>query len=161
MRLSASASRTAEIGAAPYQKHCSDSSPAEFELGMIEQHVDHGRRQEGVRDAVALDQIEKLGDVGVMHDDDATAERHDRETQHAGRVGQRREREVDRTALERIAHQRQCRHGLDVAARQHDPLRLAGGAPGAGNHREIVDSLALIMPVGEVSEPAVEGGGEG
>ncbi|MET4788994.1 hypothetical protein ABIF64_001172 [Bradyrhizobium japonicum] len=83
------------------------------------------------------------------------------ETQHAGRVGQRRKREVDRAALERIAHQRQCRHRLDVAARQHDPLRLAGGAAGARDHREIVDRLALIVVVRKTGEPALERGREG
>ena len=61
--------------------------------------------------------------------------------QHAGRMRQRRQREIDRAALEGIAHQRHRRHRLDVAARQHHAFRLAGRAAGAGDHRKIVDRL--------------------
>ena len=59
---------------------------------------------------------------GRAHHDDLAAEGQHREAEHAGRVGERREREVDRAALERVAHQRDRRHRLEVGAGEHHAL---------------------------------------
>ena len=55
---SASSSRAADIGAAPYQKHCSDEV-RRVEGRVVEHHVDQRRRQERVRDPVPLDEPEE------------------------------------------------------------------------------------------------------
>ena len=72
--------------------------PSRRAPSCAEHHVDQRRRQERVGDPVPLDQREEPADVGRAHDHDLAAERQDREAQHAGGVGQRREREVDRAA---------------------------------------------------------------
>ena len=110
---------------------------------VVEQHVDQRRRQERVGHRVLLDQRQELGQVRLGHDDDLAAERHDREAQHAGRVGQRGQGEVARARPERVAHQRQRRHRLDVAAGEHDALRPAGGTPGADEHDHVAGRLGL------------------
>ena len=60
---------------------------------------------------------------GRGHDDDLAAERHHREAEHAGRVGERRHRQVARPAGERVAHQRDRGHRLERAPGQHHALR--------------------------------------
>ena len=81
----------------------------------------------------------KSVEVGLRHHHDLAAARHHREAQHTGRVGQRREREVDRPALERVAHQGQRRHRLEVAAGEHHALGRARRTTGADDHRDVVD----------------------
>ena len=68
---------------------------------VAEQHVDQRRRQERVRDPVPLDQLQEVGEVGLRHHHDLAAARHHREAEHPGGVGQRRQREIDRAAVER------------------------------------------------------------
>ena len=123
---------------------------------VVEQRVDDGRGQERVGDPVAADEREELPEVGAGHDDDLPAQRHDREAEHPGRVGERREREVDRAALERVAHQRQGRHRLDVPAGQHHALRPAGGAAGPGDHDHVVDRIGLPGAVADPRQPLGE-----
>ena len=53
IRRSASSSRAVDIGAAPYQKHCSDERSVPSRRRVVEHHVDQCRRQERVRDAGA------------------------------------------------------------------------------------------------------------
>ncbi len=65
IRSSASASRAADIGAAPYQKHCSDDRSVVAEGSVAEHHVDQRRRQERVGDPVAFDQRQEPADVGL------------------------------------------------------------------------------------------------
>ena len=107
-----------------------------------------------MRDALALDQGDELADVGLGHHDDAPAERHHREAQHARGVGERGEREVRGAAAERIAHQRQRGHRLEVAAGEHHALRQPGRAAGADEHRQVVLGLGTA-PRG-LAEPVVE-----
>ncbi len=42
IRVSASSSRVADIGAAPYQKHCSDDRSVASRRRVLEHHVDRG-----------------------------------------------------------------------------------------------------------------------
>jgi hypothetical protein len=102
-----------------------------------EQHVDERRREEGVGDVVPPDQLQELAEVRGGHDDDLAAQRHDGETEYAGRVGERGEGEIHRPLAERVAHQRERRHGLQVAAGQHHALGPARGAAGADDHGEV------------------------
>ena len=53
-------------------------------------------------------------------------------------MGQGRERQVDRSALERVAHQRDRRHRLEVRAGQPHALGAAGRATGADDRGEVV-----------------------
>ena len=73
IRVSASSSRVADIGAAPYQKHCSDERSAAVEPRVVEHHVDQRRRQERVGDAVPLDEPEEAADVRGPHHHDLAA----------------------------------------------------------------------------------------
>ena len=123
---------------------------------MPEQHVDKGGWQEGVRDPVLLDQREELGKVGPGHDDDLTTERHDREAEHARRVGEWRERLVHRTSLERVAHQGERRHRFDVPAGQHYPLGLARRPAGTRNHDDVVGRIGLPRFGAHLVQPLVE-----
>ena len=90
---------------------------------------------------------------GVAHDDDLAAERQHREAEHAGGVGERREREVDRAALERVAHQRERGHRLEVAAGEHHALGPPGRAAGADDHRQVVRPGRRRPSVAGASEP--------
>ena len=126
------------------------------QIGMIEQHVDQRRRQEGVGRPVTFGEGQEFADVGIGHDHDFTAMCHDREGQHPGGVGERRHREIDRATLERIAHQGERGHRLEIAARQHHALRVARRAAGAGEHREVADRLRLKPTVGNIRQPLVE-----
>ena len=94
-------------------------------------------------DATALNQVEKLGKIRFRHNDDPAAKRHDRQAQHARRMGQRREREIGRTPLERIAHKRERRHRFEVAAREHHALGLPRRAASARDHDDVVDRRDL------------------
>ena len=123
---------------------------------MIQQHVDDGRRQECVRHPIARDQFEEFADVGVMHDHHPAAERHDRKTQHTGGMRQRRQRQIGRAPLERIAHQGQRRHRLDVAAREHHAFGFSGGPAGAGDQCQIVNGIALKGLLADIGQPALE-----
>ena len=108
---------------------------------------------------MAPDQGEEFADIGVMHDDDPPAERHHREAQDARGMSQRRQREVGRTSPERVAHQRERRHRLDVPTRQHHPLGFPGGAAGARQHDEVVNRFTLkISDV--IGQPGLERCGE-
>ena len=111
---------------------------------VAEQHVDQRRRQERVRDPLLLDERQEAAEVGSAHDDDPPAERHHREAQDAGGVRQRREREVRRAARERVAHQRQRGHRLEVARREHHALGQPGRAARPDEHREVVRRLGLL-----------------
>ncbi len=75
---------------------------------------------------------------GCGHDHDLAAAGQDREAQHAGRVGQRRQGEVHRAAVERVAHQRDRRHRLEVAVGEHHALGPPGGAAGADQGDDVV-----------------------
>lgn len=121
------------------------------QVRMIEQHVDHRRRQKRVRDAFALDRRKKRADVGVAHHDDRPAQRQDGQTKHAGRMRQRRERQIDRPPVERIAHQRECRHRLQVPLRQHHALRHAGRTARARQHRDVGRRLAFERGVRQIA----------
>ena len=105
---------------------------------MGQGHVDQRRRQERVGDPVPCDVLEEAADVGRPHHHDLAAEGQHREAEHAGRVGQRREGEVDRPPLERVAHQRDRRHRLEVGAGEHHALGPAGGAAGADDHGQVL-----------------------
>ena len=48
----ACSSRAADIGAAPYQRHCSERQVGGRQRRVVEQRVDHRRRQERVGDLV-------------------------------------------------------------------------------------------------------------
>ena len=124
--------------------------------GIFEQHVNEGRRKEGVGHPPVSDEPQELAKVGLRHDDDAAAESHHRQAENARRVGEGREREIDRPAVERIAHQRQRRHRLEVAARQHHAFRLPGRPPCAGDHGDIVERRDVHRIVGRAFEPARE-----
>ena len=126
------------------------------QVGVPEQHVDKGWWQEGVRNPVLLDQREELGKVGPGHDDDLTPERHDREAEHARRVGEWRERQVHRPSLERIAHQGERRHRFDVPAGQHDPLGLARRPACARNHDDVVGRIGLPGFGAHLAQPLIE-----
>ena len=89
---------------------------------------------------MCLDQGEELGEVRLGHHHDLAAERHDREAEHTSGVGQRRQREIDRAAAERITDEGQRRHRLQILPSQHDSLGLAGGASGPDDHRDVVGS---------------------
>ncbi len=97
-----------------------------------------------MRDALGLDQREEAPEVGRAHDDDAPAEREHGEAQHPGRVGQRRQREVRGPAAERVAHQRQRGHRLEVAGGQHHALGQPGRPAGADEHRQVVGRFGLV-----------------
>ena len=71
-----------------------------------------------------------------------------------GGVGQRRQREVDRPAVERVAHQRQRRHRLEVGAGEHHALGPAGGAAGADDHRQVVAPGGRARPAAPVGVAA-------
>ena len=109
-----------------------------IERVVAEHHVDQRRRQERVGDAVAFDQLQEPADVGLGHDHDFAAAGEDREAEHAGRVGERGQGQVDRAAVEGVAHQRDRRHRLEVAAGEHDALGAAGGAAGADQGDDVV-----------------------
>ena len=112
-------------------------------------------------DATALNQIEKLGEIRFRHNDDPAPERQDRETQDAGGVGERRQGEIDRAAFERIAHQRERGHRLQIAPRKHDAFGLAGGAAGARDHRDVVRGRDLERLVADAIEPRIQRRREG
>ena len=115
-------------------------------VGVAEHHVDQRRRQEGVRHPVPLDELEEAGHVGRAHDHDLAAEGQHREAQHAGGVGQRREREVDRAPLERVA----IRVSAVIVSRlvpvSITPFGPAGRAAGADDHGDVVDGLRRRPP---------------
>ena len=138
IRVMASSSRAGDIGAAPYHRHCSEDRSAPARSGLVEQHVDDGRRQEGVGDPVPLDQRQELRQVGRRHDHDLPAQGQDREAQDPGRVGERGQREVHRAPGERVAHQHDGRHRLEVAPGQQHALGAAGGPAGARDHGDVV-----------------------
>ena len=131
------------------------------ELGILQEHVDQGWRQERMGDATALNEIEKLGEIGFRHNDDPPPERQDRETQDAGGVGERRQSEIDRAAFERIAHQRERGHRLQIAPRKHDAFGLAGGAAGARDHRDVVHGRDLERLIADAIEPRIQRWREG
>ncbi|MNS60315.1 hypothetical protein D3C72_933040 [compost metagenome] len=74
---------------------------------------------------------------------------------------ERRERQVHGPAFERVAHEGQRRHGLQVAAREHHALGLAGGAAGAGDHGHVVGRRDVDRRIVQPVEPFVHGGREG
>jgi hypothetical protein len=130
--------------------------PRGRQLRVLQQHVDERGRQEGVGDAVLLDEPEELAQLGPGHDHHLPAQRHHRQAQHAGRVRERRQREVGGPALEGVAHQGQRRHRLEVAPRQHHALGLAGGAAGAGDHGHVVDHGNVDGGVACTVEPLLQ-----
>ena len=111
--------------------------------------------------AMALDEREEVTQVRFGHDDDSPAQCHHRQAQHTGRMGERRQRQVAGPAAEGIAHEREGRHGLQVAAGEHHALGPAGGAAGAGDHGHVVGRRNVDGLVGQALQPFVHGRGEG
>ncbi len=76
-------------------------------------------------------------------------------------MSERRQSEIDRAAFERIAHQRERRHGLQIASRKHDAFGLASGAAGARDHRNVVRGRDLERLIANAIEPRIERRREG
>ena len=130
---------------------------AACDAGMAEQHVDQRGRQEGVGDVVPADEVQEVGQVRRPHDHDLAAEGEHREAQHPGGVGEGRQGEVDRARPERVAHQRQRGHRLEVRPVSMHALGPPGGAPGADDHGQVVGRFGL--PRSPLRPSTVEGRG--
>ncbi len=102
-------------------------------------HVDQRRRQEGVGDPVPLDVLEEPADVGCTHHHHLAARREHREAEHTGGVGERGEREVDRAALPRVAHQGDRGHRLQVGAGEPHPLGTPRRAARADDRGQVAE----------------------
>ena len=146
-------------GSVPEALQRASIGPGEF--WILQEHVDQGRRQERMGDAAPLDEAEKLGEIRLGHDDDPAAQGQYRETQDAGRMSQWRERKIDGAAIERIAHQRQGGHRLQIAPREHHAFGLTGGSAGPRNHRNIVCRRDLDRFIVDAVEPRIERRREG
>jgi hypothetical protein len=107
-----------------------------------------------VRHPVPFDVGEEGADLRGAHHDDLAAEGQHREAEHPGRVGERRQREVPGPPVERVAHQREGCHRLDVGSGQLDALGAAGRPAGADDHREVVERRYVDGPGAEVEEIA-------
>jgi hypothetical protein len=114
-----------------------------------------------MRYAPGFDEPQELAYIRPRHDDDAAAKRHDRQAQHARRMGQRREREIGRTPVERIAHKRERRHRFEVAAREHHALGLPRRAASARDHDDVVDRRDLDEIFTLAAQPFLQRRGEG
>ena len=109
-----------------------------------------------MRDAVPGYGIEEVAEVRFAQHHDLAAERQHRKAQHAGRVRQGCEREVDRPSLEGVAQEDDGGHRLEVRAVEHDPLGPAGCATGPGDHHHVVRRLGVPRLVRNAGEPGLE-----
>ena len=115
------------------------------EARLVEQPVDHRRRQEQLGHAVLLDHVEHRRGLRLGQDDDGAAARGARQRQHAGRVRHRRRREVhDRLVGPVAAGDHEVRaERLEAAVRVHHALGLAG-RPAGGHHGDDVVRAAYV-----------------
>ena len=123
--------------------------------GVIEQHVDHRRHQEGGGDAVLLHQVAKLvGGETLRHRVGAAFQQH-RHDHRARGMGDRRQRqEADLHRPVPVGHLGEDHRDMHPVGVRH-ALGLAGGAAGVDQHADVVRLRLRHQP------PRGEGGSGG
>ena len=131
-------------------------------VGVGQQPVDHGGRQEDVRDALALDRLQDHAGVGRRRDHVARAEARQRDHRRARGMRERRDDQVHRILARRRELVGDPVGRLERAVALHDRLRAAGGAAGRLDERDVVEAsssvagLSAVLPLPGLGSPAAE-----
>ena len=117
----------------------SDDRSAVLNVGMIGQHLDHGRHQQGGRNLLLLDR----GDHQFRAEgpDDHIGAAADQRSEHRAAIGEvehRRGVEIDRAVRQQALAQHVQRVAGDVGVAQHHALGTAGGAAGVEDAGQIL-----------------------
>ncbi|MEY9615340.1 hypothetical protein ABIF21_008214 [Bradyrhizobium elkanii] len=109
------------------------------ERRVIDEHLDHGRHQQHVGDALLLhggrDAVRRKA---LDHDVGAAGQQHRIHRRAIGEVEHRRRVQIDRAARPQAFAERVERIGHQIAMAQHHALGAAGGAAGVEDAGEIV-----------------------